>query len=180
MKITPRTAIVILCSFFVVVFSVALSLNPYFPVLVFAGEDSVGTWMSGAILIFIAALCLFISMTRHGYPWILLSLFFLLLALDERFMYHERIKEWIIFSSGTTSRWVYELPVILGAGIGIFAAFLLWQNVSGKSRGLLVAAVIFGLASVVIDVLAAGILWEECFKLFAELLLACALLIRVT
>lgn len=179
MKITARTAIILLCSFFIAVFAIALSLNPYFPMLVFAGEDSVGTWMSGAILVFIAALCLFISMTRHWYPWILLSIFFLVLALDERFMFHERIKEWIIFSSGTTSRWLYELPVILGAGIGMFAAFILWRHVPVKSRGLLVAAVVFGLASVVIDVLAAGILWEECFKLSAELLVACTLLVGI-
>lgn len=179
MKISARTSIIILCSFVVGVFAIALSQNTFFPVLVFAGEDSVGTWMSGALLIFSASMCLFISMSERWYPWIVLSGFFLLLALDEKFMFHERVKEWIIFS-GTTSRWVYELPVILGAGIGMCAALVLWQHTRWKSHVLLVGTVVFGLASVVIDVLAAGILWEECFKLFAELLLASALLIRLS
>jgi hypothetical protein len=178
MRISARIAIVLLCSFFFLVFTVAFWWNPHFPVFVLAGENSVGSWMSDTLLIFIASLCLFNSMHDRSHPWILFAGFFLLLALDERFMFHEQIKEHIIFSSGTTSRWVYELPVIAGACIGSWIAVLLWRHLSSRSRVLLLLATIFGIASVTVDVFAAGIVWEECFKLFAELLMACALLLN--
>jgi len=48
-----------------------------------------------------------------------------------------------------------------------------------KSRILLISVTVLGTASVVIDVLTAGVFWEECFKLFAELLLVCALIMNV-
>ena len=106
---------------------------------------------------------------------------FLLLALDERFMFHEQLKEQIIFSSYADKlpRWLYEIPVIAGACIGGFMALLLWRNLSLKSRVLLLFAVVMGTASVVIDVLAGGVFWEECLKLVAELLVVCALVMKV-
>lgn len=181
MKISARTAILLLCSFLVLVLAVSFIYNRHYPVTVLAGEDSVGTWMSGVLLIFIAALCLVISMKQRGYPWILFSTFFILLALDERFMFHEQVKEQIIFSfhSITLSRWIYELPVIVGACIGACAALLLWHHLPAKGRILLPIVVILGTLSVIIDVMAKGVFWEECFKLLAELLMACILLLTI-
>jgi hypothetical protein len=137
--------------------------------------------MSGALLIFMASLCLFISMQQRWYPWLFFAAFFLLLALDEHFMFHERIKERIIFSFHTASlsRWFYELPVFAGACAGVFAAILLWRYLPGKNRMLLPVVVALGTASVAVDVLSAGVLWEECFKLLAELLMVIVLLLRV-
>jgi hypothetical protein len=63
--------------------------------------------------------------------------------------------------------------------MGTVIAFLLWHHLRGVSRKLLIGAVILGSASVAIDVLAAGVLWEECFKLVAELLIVCVLLREV-
>ncbi|HEY0652011.1 MAG TPA: hypothetical protein VGD65_02745 [Chryseosolibacter sp.] len=176
MKVSSGYAIGVLVSLFVLVLVGALSFNSHFPVLVFAGENSVGTWMSGVLLIFCAAICLSISMTKRWYPWLPLTLFFFLLAFDERFMIHERIKEWILFSSVRPSRWLYELPVVIGAVIGGIVALIVWRHTRGGSRLLLLAAVVCGLASVAIDILAAGVLLEECFKLLAELLVASLLL----
>jgi hypothetical protein len=66
-----------------------------------------------------------------------------------------------------------------GAGVGIFMALILWRNLHLKSRVLLLFAVVTGTASVVIDVLAGGVFWEECLKLVAELLVVCSLVIKV-
>ncbi|SKC73642.1 hypothetical protein [Ohtaekwangia koreensis] len=167
-----------LLAFFVLVFAIAFSFNRYYPVLVIAGESSVGTWMSGVLLTISATISLILGM-RHGWrPWFVFAAFFFVLALDERFMFHEHLKEWIIFSSHTnqTSRWVYELPAIAGGLVGAYIAIILWKNLEGVSRIFLLSATILGTASVTIDVFAAGVLWEECFKLLGELSITCALL----
>jgi hypothetical protein len=179
MKISARTAALLLFIFVVMVFAVALYYNRNFSVLVFAGEDSVATWLSGLLLVFSASLCLIMSMTMRWYPWLLFSGFFLILALDERFMFHERVKEWILFSSENPSRLLYELPVMIAAGFGAFVAFLLWRNLPAKNRILIIAAAVFGLASVCIDIMAAGVLWEEFCKLCAEMMLVYALLFSI-
>jgi hypothetical protein len=175
-------AIAGLCIFFVSVFAVSLAFNPHYPVLVIAGESSVGTWMSGLLLIMAATLSMAIGIHKGWHPWFFAAAFFLLLALDEHFMFHEQLKEKMIFAFSRTtpmSHWMYELPVIIGACAGTIVAFLLWHYFHNTSRLLLLCAAILGSASVTIDILAAGVLWEECFKLIAELLITCALLREV-
>lgn len=181
MKISARIAILLLFSFFVMVLTTAFLSNPYFPMVVLGREHSAGTWLSGTLLTFMASLCLFLSMKQHWYPWLLFTVFFLILALDERFMFHEQIKERIIFSfhETTLSRMVYELPVIIGACVGGFMAMLLWKHVPSKCRMLLVGAVVLGTVSVVFDVMGGGVFWEDSCKLLAELLMACVLLFKV-
>lgn len=172
----------LLCAFFVLVLFVALASNHYYPVLIIAGESSVGAWMSGVLLVVSATVALIIGVRRGGFPWFLISAFFFVLALDERFMFHERMKEYIIFHfthNFVRSRFINELPVITAAGVGAFVSFILWRHLHGKSRILLLCAAVLGIASVTFDVLAAGVLWEECFKLLAELSIACALLREV-
>jgi hypothetical protein len=168
-----------LCSFFIAVFAIAFALNRYFPMLVIAGESSVGTWMSGALLMICATLCLVLGMREGWWPWTLITVFFLL-ALDERFMFHEHLKELIIFSHPETklALWIYELPVISGALVGVIVVVILWRYLHGAARILLVIATALGTASVVIDVLAAGVFWEECSKLIGELSVVFALLTR--
>src|SRR6478609_6270234 len=120
MKVSPRIAILLLCSFFFVVLAFSFASNRHFPVKVVGGENSVGTWLSDVLLIFMAASCLFISMKRRWYPWLFFAAFFMLLALDERFMFHEQMKQRILLSFSTIrlSRWIYELPVIIGVVVG--------------------------------------------------------------
>jgi hypothetical protein len=179
MRISPVQAIAILVMFCATVIGGALVYHRQFPILVFAGEDSVVTWLSGALLIFCAAMCFHISITQQWRSWLLLAAFFMVLALDERFMFHERLKEWILFSSGTKMRWLYELPVIVASVGGLFVTIVLWRETYFKSRMLLVAAAVLGSVSVVIDIFASGVVWEECFKMFGEILLVSALLIRI-
>lgn len=170
MKASYYKAVALLIAFFVLVFTVSLAFHRHYPMLIIAGEDSVGTWMSGALLMLCATTCLIMGMRQGWYPWVLVTIFFIVLALDERFMFHERLKERIIFSfhSANLPHWCYELPVIVGACVGALIARLLWHYVA-TSRMLLLCATVLGTASVAIDVLAAGILWEECCKLLAEL-----------
>ena len=173
-------SIVVLLSFFILVFAFAFAFNPHFPQLILAGESSVATWMSGVLLIMSGSLSLVIGMRKGNGLWYLITAFFFLLAADERFMFHEQFKERIIFSFQPVkaSVLVYELPVIAGACLGAVMARLLWRQLRGISRVCLVCAVILGTSSVVIDICTAGVLWEESFKLLAELLVTCALLKR--
>lgn len=181
MKVSANKAIVLLVVFFVLVLGVALWSNPYFPLKVIAGEQSVGTWLSGTLLTIMATLSLVLSMKQRWYPWLLFTIFFLLLALDERFMYHEQLKEHIIFSQFADSlpRWLHELPVIVGGCVGGLMALILWRNVSQGNRVLLLIAVAMGAGSVMIDVLSGGVFWEECLKLLAEVMVVCVLVKRV-
>lgn len=179
---TYTQAVVLLCVLFILFFAVAIVLHPYNPVLILAGESSPGTWMSGVLLI-VAATAALITGTRRGwYPWYIAAVFLFVLATDERFMFHEQLKEKIIFSvdGAQTSRWLYEFPVILGALSGIAFTVLLWHYLQLTSRMLLACAAVLGSISVGIDVMHAGVVWEECFKLLAEILLVCALLKEVT
>jgi len=157
----------------------ALAFNPHFPQLVIVGESSVGTWMSGVLLVISASASLIIGMRRGDNFWFYMTVFFLVLALDERFMFHEHLKERLIFM-GVHWRFIYELPVMIGAGIGAFVAYRLNARLKGASRLLLYSAVGLGTTSIVIDILSAGVLWEECAKLLAELVMACAVLKKVT
>src|SRR6478609_7710458 len=98
MKLSTRQGVLLICTFVSGAVVVAIYHQRQFPATVVAGEDSVVTWLSGAMLIFMAALSLTIAMRDQMHPWFVAVLFFLLLAIDERFMFHERLKAYIIFS----------------------------------------------------------------------------------
>jgi hypothetical protein len=170
------------CLFVGGVLIVALLRNYYYPLLAISGEASVGTWLSGVLLIMSATLSLVTGMDRQPWTWFPVAAFFLILALDERFMFHEQLKEQIIFFTYDRDlpHTLDELPVIVAACMGAGVAFLLWQQLSRGGRILLVCVVTLGLVSVVIDVLATGpVLLEDGSKLLAELLLVCALMLNV-
>jgi len=173
--------VAVLNTFFVFVFALAWLDNPHYPVMIIAGESSVGTWMSGVLLTVAAAACLVISVRQGWWPWLLLAVFFFALAADERFMYHERMKEWIIFhvTHSVKSRGINELPVMAGAAGGAAIAWIMWQKLAGIGRTLLLAATLLGAISVTMDVLSAGVLWEDSCKLLAELCISNALLLKV-
>ena len=182
MKSLQNKAVLLLCSFFVVVFAVAFAWHRHYPMSVIAGEDSVGTWMSGVLLVVCAAVSISIGVKENKILWLAFAFFFFVLACDERFMFHEQLKEKIIFAFGSTTglpRWVAELPVLVGAIVGVFMSYLLWQLLTGISKFLLVLATVFGAASVIIDVMSSGVLWEECFKLTGELAMTCSLLLKL-
>ncbi|QQS05759.1 MAG: hypothetical protein IPK50_02460 [Fibrobacterota bacterium] len=141
------------------------------PVLVVSGEDSLGTWLSGAMLVACCAFSLHLWKMRGARPWSPLALFFGLLALDERFMFHESMKERIQVGFGDMSppNIVSEFPVIGGALLGIAVCCALWRKLPSKGRALLVSGAVLGAASVAMDVLHQGALPEDACKLLAEL-----------
>lgn len=175
-------AIGLLSLFFILAFLIALLFNHHHPILVLTGERSVGTWMSGALLMMAATTAMIVGIQQSFHPWFLLSAFFLLLSVDERFMIHEGMKDWIIFSLNNCSwksQWIYELPVMAGGVAGACISILLWRYFQGSGRILLAFATLFGTISVVVDVISLGVFWEEIFKLFAELLIVCALIGKI-
>lgn len=171
--------ILFLCVFFVIVFVLAFMYNPHFPAQAISGESSVGTWMSGVLLSVCAAVSLTQGIRKREWRWFLIAGFFLVLAADERFMFHERMKEHLIFADPERSALIYELPVFLGTAAGVAVSFLLWQLLKGKSRVLLIVAILFGAISVSMDVLTLGVLIEDGFKLMAELMISCAIVLNV-
>jgi len=170
-------AIIALNVFFILVLAVAFAGNPYYPIRVISGEQSVGTWMSGVLLIISATVATSVALQPGNRFWYTIAMFFSLLALDERFMFHEQLKQVIIFSAQDTPRWIYELPAIAGACVGAVVACALWHRLNPSGQKLLLIAVALGTISVTMDVLATtGILWEDSCKLLAELAITCALI----
>ena len=183
MRKSEKTAVILLCSFFIIVFAVAFIWYRHYPMLVIAGEDSVGTWMSGVLLVMSGTISMLIGVREGKVFWFVASSFFLLLACDERFMFHEQLKEKIIFSYADNlgaSRWIAESPVLVGACVGAIMTYFLWLHLNNKSKFLLALAMLFGSASVVIDVMSSGVFWEECFKLSGELAICCALVLKAS
>lgn len=167
----------IICSFFISVMLFSFIANYHYPVLVVAGEASVGTWMSGVLLIISAVFCLISGMQKGWNPWLIFVLFFIVLAMDERFMIHEHMKEYIIFRTPyRNSKWLFELPVILGALLGLVISFIMWRNLNRKNKPLLFTAIVLGSLSVIYDIFNAGVLIEESLKLLAELVIVLALI----
>lgn len=169
----------LVCGFLGLVVACALVGSRHYPARALSGEASVGTWLSGALLIAAAVLALVAGMRRGLIPWSMYALFFAVLALDERFMFHEQAKTRIQFGyPGIPAawQWVYELPVLLGAVAGAILALHLWKRMGRRGRMLLGCAALLGSASVAMDVLHAGAVPEDCLKLLAELALVCGLL----
>jgi hypothetical protein len=174
MRINGNAATVIIVLFFVVFFTVVLALQRQYPVLAISGEQSPGTWMSGVLLLLSAGLSLSLSF-RRMFPWMIIFVFFLVLAIDERFMIHEQLKERVVFAYPRASRFLYELPVMLAACVGSVVAWVLFSELDTAGRVLLAGAALLGATSVIIDVLAAGVLVEDAAKLLAELFVTLAM-----
>ncbi|MDB5255874.1 MAG: hypothetical protein JWM14_569 [Chitinophagaceae bacterium] len=181
MKRQYSKGLVVLITFFLLVLACSFYFNRNFYQLAIAGESSAGTWLSGVLLVMSATLSMVIGMRTKVFPWFCMTAFFLVLALDERFMFHEQLKERLIFAfhPATHSHLIYELPVILASCIGGLISFLLWKEFTNANRILLYFAIGLGLISVVFDVFTAGVLIEECAKLLAEVAITCALLRQV-
>ena len=175
--VTAATGLV--CGFFGLVVACAFIGSRHYPARALSGEASVGTWLSGALLIAASVSALAAGMRRGLIPWSLYGLFFAVLALDERFMFHEQAKTRIQFGyPGIREawQWVYEVPVLLGAVVGGFLALHLGKRMGRRGRIFLGCAALLGSASVAMDVLHAGAVPEDCLKLLAELALLCGLL----
>ena len=177
MKPGVSIAVYIITTFFVSTIAIAFYYYRQFPALAVAGEESPGTWLSGVLLSCSAGVALVLAIHRGRNPWALVAMFLFLLTVDEHFMLHERAKQWLTFNMDKPALLIREMPVLIGAIIGGWISWALWREMFGTGRGLLLAAVFFGLVSVTLDVIGAAALWEETLKLVAELAIVCALLV---
>jgi hypothetical protein len=172
-------AAAMVCGFSFLVLFAAFLADRRYPVTVIAGETSPGTWLSGALLVTAAVLSLIAGMRRGWLPWSAYSLFFSVLSLDERFMFHEAIKRRILFAFPGLPpglHWICEAPVLLGAAAGAGIAFHLWRRAERRTRVFLGAAVLLGAVSAAMDVLRLGVFFEDACKILGELSLVCGLL----
>jgi hypothetical protein len=169
-----------LITFLIAVFGIAWRINTNYPRLIFAGESSVATWVSGMLLVMCGTFSLVLANRSKSLTWLSAATFFFVLAVDERFMMHEYIKQRLIFGYPSSSNLVHELPVIGGALVGSGMSFLLWRDLSRGARLLLLGGVILGSVSVVIDIMDAGVITEEIAKILAEVMITIALLSKIS
>jgi hypothetical protein len=179
MKSGVSFAIFLVGSLFVVTMACAFYYFRYFPVLAVATEESPGTWLSVVLLSCSAGLALVLTMHRGWFPWSIVAVFLFLLAADEHFMLHERAKQTLTFSVDEPVLLIREVPVFIGATIGALISWALWRQLTAAARVLLLAAVLFGIISVTLDVIGTSAMWEETLKLVAELSFTCCLLVEV-
>lgn len=173
----PWRALTLYCLFAGAVLGTAFYASDY-PVLVISGESSVGTWLSGALLVSSSTLSFVLGLRRGAGTWGLFTVFLALLAIDERFLFHEHLQQRIRFATfeSPAGDWLPLAPVLLAAAAGLVATTALWRELRPGGRRLLLAATLLGSASVAIDLVEAGPFWEDCCKLLAETSLACALI----
>jgi hypothetical protein len=177
MKSRVSIALCLITTFFITTIAIAFYHHRQFPALAVAVEESPATWLSVVLLSCSAGVALVITMHRGWNPWSLVVMFLFLLAADEHFMVHERGKQWIAFNFHSQVLLIREMPVFIGTAIGCWISWTLWRSMTGSARWLLIAAIFFGIISVMLDVIYASALWEEMMKLIAELAIVCALMI---
>jgi hypothetical protein len=182
-KVSVRQARLALATLAALILAAAFAVYRYYPVSVLSGENSVGTWVSGFLLAASAALCLAVAMRRGPLPWLLFMVFFTGLALDERFMFHERLKEYILFSTpppppglSPGPAFAGELPVILAALLGAVVAFCIGRSVQPRNRPFLLLAAALGSLSVALDVSHCQMVLEDLSKVLGEFCITCCLL----
>lgn len=144
-----------------------------------SGEQSIGTWLSELLLAISIGIIICISVQRQRWIWGILALFFLVVAVDERFMIHEQMKQWIILSSHSRlgiSSLKKEIAVILGAIIGGGVILCMVVQMSRKNSLFILIAAFWGIVSVVLDIINIWVFYEDASKLLAELFLVLGLL----
>lgn len=151
-------------------------------------EQAPLAWLQSSLLWSAATLALVLALVEPGGArgWGIVAALLLGAALDERFMGHEWLKDWLLFQAfgGDAARmgiWG-DLP-ILGYGLGGFV-LLAWLRRLAWPRPalrLMLAAVAVGCGALALDLATTQLGWqalEECGEALAEALFDCALLLR--
>jgi hypothetical protein len=153
-----------------------------------ATEQAPLAWLQSSLLWSAATLALLLALTEPGAGrgWALVSVLLLAAALDERFMGHEWLKDWLLFHAfgGNVARmglWG-DAPILVyaagGLGLLVWLRRLAWPK---PALRLMVAAVTVGCGALALDLATQSLGWqtvEECGEALAEALFDCGLLLR--
>ena len=148
----------------------------------FVGERAPGTWLSSVLLISCGMISIILSMFRKEFfIFIILSLGCFFMALDERFMFHEMFKSFILFDifDGNhlkMGKWG-ELFIFFYLASGLTILIIILKKIKENLfRILFIVAIAIGSLSFLFDIFHLNALWEDLFKIFAEYLLLSSLL----
>jgi len=129
-----------------------------------ASEQTPMTWLQSVVLVVAGCASALVALLaarigdRDGRPWWLLAVGFSVLALDERFALHERVRDGYLAPRGVTVPflpWVApgDFVVLTIALVGLAALPLVWRGVGDDvwARRALVLGVVLAVASVGLD-----------------------------
>jgi hypothetical protein len=153
--------------------------------LAFATEDAPLGWWQAALLVANASAAGALasvhaaagSRRRAAIVWTLLALSMVFAALDERFMAHETVQDWLEFDLGVPRRWAQCVILVYALG-GVALLWAVWTEGSATLRRWTIAALVAGgLAlgwDLAFDTIAMQII-EEWLEALAETLLLAGL-----
>lgn len=149
-------------------------------------ENSPLAWQQSSLLIASATVAsLIATATSTNYRdqgiWIITAGLLVLAALDERFMGHERIQEFLFFEclggNPVWQTWTDGITVAYGiAGLAILTK--LWKTLCPEARKLCIVGLLIGLAAIALDVAFDSIaiqMIEESLEVLAETSFLCGL-----
>lgn len=153
--------------------------------LAFAAEDAPLAWWQAALLVANASIagalaCVHAAVgdrPRAVRCWTLLALGMLFAALDERFMAHEAVQDWLEFDLGWPRRWAQGVVLVYALG-GLALLYAAWNEGSAALRRWTVAALLVGGAAIALDLAFNTIamqIAEELLEALAETLLLAGL-----
>lgn len=153
--------------------------------LAFAVEDAPLAWWQAALLMAnataagaLASVHAAVGSRRSAVRgWALLALALVAAALDERFMAHEAVQDWLRFDLGWPHRWAQGVMLVYAVG-GLALLRVVWVDSGLALRRWTIAALLAGAAAFLLDLafdsIAAQIV-EEGLEALAETLLLAGL-----
>lgn len=147
-------------------------------------EQSPLAWFQTACLVACAAaagMMACLSERREAGGWPLAALAFFAAALDERFMGHERLQEWLYYSWLQDREGGLQLAHSLTGLYGLAGLVLLvwlWRHAERTAQRWFLAAILLGLAAVAMDLAFATVraqMLEEVLEYLSETLLLAGL-----
>lgn len=153
--------------------------------LAFAVEDAPLAWWQAALLVANASAagalaCVHAAIGERPHAvrwWTLLALGMVFAALDERFMAHEAVQDWLEFDRGVPRRWAQGVMLVYALG-GLALLRAVWVAGSSTLRRWTIAALIAGAAAIALDLTFDTIamqIVEEWLEALAETLLLAGL-----
>jgi len=169
--------------------SAILALNWPWLELAFGVEEAPIAWLQSTVLAAGAIGCLAHGLTRlrGTLGWSLSALGLFALALDERFMGHERLKEWIwseIFDGDAGRLWLWgDAPILVNGAIALAAAAWVVRETRSRAATVWIAgAAVLGAAALAMDFASTSLsvqVWEELIELTAESCFLAAVLVSL-